>query len=148
MFQVWSVTIVSKLETYICKYDVRCVPVGRTRRCLGLRNTRQLNRYIVIWLARVSQHVIGQQEPGPWWLRLNHTLTYNVFIWNGLNNHWRHCLCGTARICKWKTIFIKAFHCSEKHWYTKPLNIIYIERESENGFRRTKVIVNFMILIQ
>ena len=56
------------------------VTMQRTQRCLGLSETRQVNRYIVIWLARArraleaSQHVIGLQHRWP----LVYILRYDV----------------------------------------------------------------------
>ena len=35
-------------------HDVRGVTQAGTQRCLGLNETRQVNRYIVIWLARAA----------------------------------------------------------------------------------------------
>ena len=46
------------------------VIMQRIQWCLGLSETRQVNRHIVIWLARAleaSQHVIGLNQ---WWLSL------------------------------------------------------------------------------
>ena len=52
------------LGVFSCDFMVVAndVIMQRTQRCLGLSETRQVNRYIVIWLARAleaSQHVIG-----------------------------------------------------------------------------------------
>ena len=62
----------SMLGVFSCDITVVAndVIMQRTQRCLGLSETRQVNRYIVVWLARAllaleaSQHVIGLPLPG------------------------------------------------------------------------------------
>ena len=60
----------SMLGAFSCDITVVAndVIMQRTQQCLGLCDTRQLNRYIVIWQGRAlralkaSQHVIGLGE--------------------------------------------------------------------------------------
>ena len=64
----------SMLGVFSCNFTVVAndVIMQRTRRCLGLSENRQVNRHIVIWLARAlrvleaSQHVIGLPTDHPW----------------------------------------------------------------------------------
>ena len=64
----------SMLGVFSCDITVVAsdVIMQRTQRCLGLSETRQVNRYVVIWLARAlraleaSQHVIGLMATEIW----------------------------------------------------------------------------------
>ena len=86
----------SMLGVFSCDLTVVAndVIMQRTQRCLGLSETRQVNRHIVIWLARdlraleASQHVIGLVKNAHEMNCLQTAQACTRTTGPGLDNHW------------------------------------------------------------